>query len=147
MKARDIMTADVIAVEADATVEEVARLLVQHRIGAVPVLDADRQVLGIVYQEQLFLRPKHVPFSTTKLPALLDTWVNPEELADEYQAIKQHPVAEIMREAVCVEADEKVGATAVLMAERDLSHVLVLTGDRLVGIISQTDIIELMTQD
>ena len=39
LKARDIMTKDVITVRADATIEELARLLVKHNISGVPVVD------------------------------------------------------------------------------------------------------------
>ncbi len=36
MKARDIMTRDVISIRADTTVDEIEKLLSEHRIGGLP---------------------------------------------------------------------------------------------------------------
>ena len=47
MHASDVMTTDVVTVGPDASVAEVARLLVAHRISAVPVVDATGRLAGI----------------------------------------------------------------------------------------------------
>ena len=59
MQAKDIMTVNVISVSADAPVHEVVRLLLKHRISAVPVVDGARKVVGIVSEGDL-LRPEGV---------------------------------------------------------------------------------------
>ena len=48
LKANDIMTKDVITVRPEANVEELARLLMKHRISGVPVVDDDKKIIGIV---------------------------------------------------------------------------------------------------
>lgn len=45
---RDVMITDVISVEPDAPLVEVARVLVSRRIHRVPVLEVDGRLLGIV---------------------------------------------------------------------------------------------------
>jgi CBS-domain-containing membrane protein len=44
---REIMTQDPVTVERDLTVTDAARMMVEHRIGALPVLEGDRLV-GLV---------------------------------------------------------------------------------------------------
>ena len=56
---RDVMTTEVVAVEAWTPFKEIAGLLAQHRISAVPVVDAGRRVLGIVTEADLLLKQQH----------------------------------------------------------------------------------------
>jgi CBS domain-containing protein len=57
MRARDVMTTDVVTVGPDATVSEIAALLIQRRISAVPVLDGGK-LIGIVSEGDLMRRPE-----------------------------------------------------------------------------------------
>jgi CBS domain-containing protein len=56
---RDVMTTKVVAVEPSTPFKEIVARLAQHRISAVPVLDADRRVLGIVTEADLLLKQEH----------------------------------------------------------------------------------------
>jgi CBS domain-containing protein len=56
---RDVMTTEVVAVEAWTPFKEIVARLAQHRISAVPVVDADRRVLGIVTEADLLLKQEH----------------------------------------------------------------------------------------
>lgn len=53
MFARDIMTHDVVSVKSDATVRDVARLLIDKAISAVPVVDDDGRPIGMVSEGDL----------------------------------------------------------------------------------------------
>ncbi len=57
MKARNIMTTDVVTVSPDTTVNQIASLLLKHRISAVPVTH-DGSVVGIVSEGDLMHRPE-----------------------------------------------------------------------------------------
>jgi CBS domain-containing protein len=48
LKVRDAMTSQVTAVLPDASLSEVSRTLIDHRIGAVPVVDGNRRPIGII---------------------------------------------------------------------------------------------------
>ncbi len=53
MKARNYMTRDVVTVGRSANIAEIARLLREHRITGVPVVDDDGRLLGVVTHEEL----------------------------------------------------------------------------------------------
>src|SRR5580765_497562 len=53
LAAADVMTKDVVTVAPDQPVREIARLLQQHRISGVPVVDEHRHVIGIVSEADL----------------------------------------------------------------------------------------------
>ncbi len=58
MKAKDVMTKDVISVDPEATVQEIARLLLTRRISAVPVINSQQTLVGIVSEGDLVHRPE-----------------------------------------------------------------------------------------
>jgi CBS-domain-containing membrane protein len=56
MKARDVMVSPVVSVKPSASVKEVAKLLLERRISAVPVVDDQGEVVGIVSEGDLLHR-------------------------------------------------------------------------------------------
>ncbi|HDL00686.1 MAG TPA: CBS domain-containing protein, partial [candidate division Zixibacteria bacterium] len=63
LKAKDIMTKDVVTIHPEATVEELARLLIEHKISGVPVVDNENKLVGIVTENDLIRKNKrfHIP--------------------------------------------------------------------------------------
>ena len=148
MKASNVMTKEVISVRPEATVEEVVRLLAEHRIGGVPVLDEDGKFLGMVNKRDLFLKDKPVPFSQERMPALFNEFVIPERLAEQYRAARHLTAGEVMCKTVpTVGVDDDIGQVAKLMMRSDLRRVPVVHEDKLAGVISRSDIIRLIAKD
>lgn len=58
MQAKDIMSKNLVTVESTATVQEIARLLLETRISAVCVVDVNKKLLGIVSEGDLIRRPE-----------------------------------------------------------------------------------------
>jgi len=56
---RDVMTTEVVTAEPSTPFKEIAGRLAQHRISAVPVVDTNRRVLGIVTEADLLLKQEH----------------------------------------------------------------------------------------
>lgn len=56
MQVKDIMTKDVISVSLDTEVKDVANLLTEKRIHGVPVIDADKKIIGIVTETNFFAK-------------------------------------------------------------------------------------------
>lgn len=148
MKVHDIMIRDVISICVDTTVDEIAKVLNEHRIGGAPVVDKERRVIGIVCESDLFLREKGLPFSAVKIPTLFKRWVDPDRLAEIYEGARHHTAADVMTtNVVCVDVDDTVGHAALLMAQRNIKRIPVLQDGILVGIITRTDIIRLLARD
>ena len=51
MKVSDIMTAPAVTVREDSTLEQVARVMLDHRIGGVPVVGEDGRLRGMVHED------------------------------------------------------------------------------------------------
>lgn len=94
MKAKDIMTRSVISVEPDATVLQAARLMLQHHISGLPVVDGKGRLAGVL-SEGDFLRRRET--STERRRARwLEFLMGPGRIAAEYSHSHGSKVAEVM---------------------------------------------------
>lgn len=140
---RDIMTTDPVTVQKGLEVREAARLMVEHRVGALPVVEGGALV-GIVTEGDLIMQDVKVEFPTYL--HLLDGFIMyPPATARFESELKKAvgaTVGDVMTaEPVVAQADMTVEDLATLMVDRDVSRVPVLEGDTLVGIVSKSDIV------
>ncbi|TDB39440.1 MAG: CBS domain-containing protein [Actinobacteria bacterium] len=141
--ARDIMTPNPLTVARDLTVTDAAKLMVEHRVGALPVLDGEKLV-GIVTEGDLIMQDVRIEFPT--YIHLLDGFImyppSTARFESELKKAVGATVEDVMTsEPVTVQADTTVEDLATLMVEREVSRVPVLEGDKLVGIVSKSDIV------
>lgn len=141
--ARDIMTVDPVSVGRDLSVTDAARLMVERRIGALPVLDGEKLV-GIVTEGDLIMRDVKVEFPTYL--HLLDGFIMYPPATARFESELKKAVGATVEDVmtaspVTVQADTPLADVATLMVDRDVSRVPVLDGERLVGIVSKSDIV------
>jgi nucleotide-binding universal stress UspA family protein/predicted transcriptional regulator len=145
IKVIDVMTRDVITVRADTPLQEIARLLKEHRIGGVPVIDGEGEVIGIVSEGDLFLKQKRVRRLGMRAPAIFDQIFEPENIAEIYERSRHLTAADVMTKAVAtVQPQDHVGQVAETMMRDSLRCVPVTHDGKLVGVISRSDIIHLL---
>jgi len=146
--AADIMTREVITVSPETPVGTVAELLANQRFGSLPVVDAERRVLGIVTEEDLVTRaaPVHLPRHVSFLGGIIFL-ENPQHFTAEAEKILAISAREIMdAEAPFVHPDTPVEVIATRMLNEDLRRVVVLDAEnRLAGIITRADIVRMQT--
>jgi CBS domain-containing protein len=143
MKARDVMTTDVVSVGPDATIRAVAELLVERRISAVPVVDASGALLGMVSEGDLIGR------SLNEREDRRDWWL--EMLAEgtalsptfrDFVRTSGHAVRTIMTTpVVTVSEDTPVAEIARLLETHRIKRVPVVRAGRIVGIVSRADLL------
>jgi CBS domain-containing protein len=140
MRAMDVMTTKVITVDEKATVPEAARLLAEHGISAVPVIDKDERVIGIVSEGDLLHRAET---GTERCRSWwLDMMSSTNKLAGEY--IKSHSgkVKDVMtRDVLSVTEETSVADIAVLLETKRIKRVPVLRDGKLVGIVSRANLV------
>lgn len=139
MKAKDIMTTGVVTVGPDTSVNEIATILLEKHISAVPVLDKGILV-GIVSEGDLIRRPET---GTDRAPSWwLDLLRTPEDRALSYVRTHGRKARDVMsRNLVTITEDTSARDIATLLEERRIKRVPVLRGDELVGIVSRADLL------
>jgi CBS domain-containing protein len=122
MKVRNILATkagQLISVDVDASTRQALALLVAHRIGALPVLDAGGRLVGIFTERDIIYT------------AAVD-----EQLFD-------RPVSEIMTpDPIVGMPGDDVIAVAHTMLEKRFRHLPIVEDGRLIGIISIGDVLK-----
>jgi CBS domain-containing protein len=140
---RDIMTADPVTVGPEMTVTDAARIMVDRKIGAVPVLEDDH-LIGIVTDGDLIMQDVKLEFPTYL--HLLDGYILYPPSTARFESELKKAVAASVRDVmtkdpITIQADALVEDAATLLVERDVSRLPVLEGERLVGIVSKSDVV------
>jgi CBS domain-containing protein len=129
MKAADVMTARVISVAPDASVLECVRLMLQHRISGLPVIDTKGALVGVVTEGD-FLRRVEAG-TQRKRPRWLEFLTGPGRLADEYVQSHGRKVSDVMTpEPVTIDEDTPVEEVVRLMEGRRIKRLPVMRGIR-----------------
>src|SRR5271165_5450277 len=140
MRAMDVMTSEVITVRENASVTAVAKLLAEHGISAVPVVDKDNRVIGMVSEGDLLHRAET---GTERSRAWwLEMLASTNQLAGDY--IKSHSgaVKDVMtRNVISVSDTTLVADIAVLLETNRIKRVPVLRDGKLVGIVSRANLV------
>ncbi|MCG6893807.1 MAG: CBS domain-containing protein [Desulfobacteraceae bacterium] len=141
--ARDIMKTDLISVTPETEVIQAARLLLEHHINGVPVLDGDGNLVGILCQSDLVVQQKKVPVPS--LFTFLDGFIATSSLRQmekELRKIAAITVAEAMTpEPVTVGPETRIETVAELMVDNNFHTLPVVEDGRLIGIIGKEDIL------
>lgn len=140
MRASDVMTSEVISVDENATVPSVARLLAERGISAVPVVDKDSRVIGMVSEGDLLHRAE--TGTERRRSWWLEMMASTNQLAGDY--IKSHSgkVKDVITRAVIsVTETTPVADIAVLLETNRIKRVPVLQDGKLVGIVSRANLV------
>ena len=138
MKVRDVMISEVVSAPPHMRLKDLARLLVEHRISGVPVVDHGT-VIGVVSEADLVAKQVGRPLSQ-RTP--LD-WIFGERPSPwERRTRDATTVAQAMTApAITVDADRSLREAAALMVDRSVNRLPVLESGRLVGIVSRADLV------
>jgi CBS domain-containing protein len=114
VKVKEIMTTPVVSAGPDTPTADVAQLLSRHRISGVPVTDQDDAVVGLVSEYDLLVK-------------------------------RGATAREVMSPTVIsVTEDTDVEDVRALLVDLRIRRVPVMAGQRLVGIVSRSDLVELL---
>ncbi len=114
---RDLMVSNVVTIEPSTSVVDAAKRMIQEEKGPLPIVEGERPVAIITDRDII----AHV-VAEGRDP----TSVTVDDIAT--------------RELVTIGPDQDVDEVRQLMARHELDRILVVEGDRLVGIISEADI-------
>jgi len=141
MKARDVMVKDVITVGPDDEVARAARLLADHDISALPVVDADRRIMGILSEADLLHREEIG--TTRQRPRWLEAFLPASTLAADYSKAHGRKVAELMSvDVISASPDASLSEIATLLERHRIKRVPIVEGERLVGVVSRANLIQ-----
>jgi len=148
-RVRNIMTTDVVKAYPDTPVNQIARLMSDLQISGLPVVDDNDQVLGVITELDMILR--NTRFKMPTFFTILDSIIyleRPSHVRKRLENMLGTTAREIMSSpAFTVTPESTLEELAELMVERRMNPIPVIEANRLVGIVSRSDIIRLMAQE
>ena len=144
MKAKEIMAKEVITVKQDATIEEIAKVLIDNKVSGVPVIDDEGKLVGMVTEGDLLYKETspRIPNFINILGAVI-YYNGVETYNEDFKKIMASQAKEIMSDKVVVTSEDmEIADVAKLMIQHGIKRIPVVKDAQMIGIISRADIIQ-----
>jgi CBS domain-containing protein len=149
-KVEEIMERDPVTVSPDDDVESLIRVLRQHELPGVPVVDGDGRCVGIVTESDLILRDQeadlHLPYHLDIMGGVI--WLESmKHFEGRLRKAFASNVSDMMTPGpITVSADTDVAEAGRIISERGHNRLPVVDGDgRLVGVLTRVDVLAALT--
>jgi CBS domain-containing protein len=144
LKAKNIMTKELITVSPDTEISNAAKILLEKRINGLPVLDAFGRLVGILCQSDLVAQQKRFPIPSVF--TLLESFIpltSIKRIDKEVEKIAALTVKQAMTpDPVTVSPETDIEDVAKLMVDQKYHTLPVMEGDKVVGIIGKEDVLK-----
>ena len=140
MIARDLMTTDLVSISPDSSVLDAAETMLSHHISGLPVVDSAGALVGMITAGDLIRRAE----IATELhrSGFAQFKAGTERLAADYARAHGKHVRQVMSTALStVTETTPVQEIVDIMDRHDVKRVPVTDGQRLVGLVSRTDLL------
>jgi len=144
LTAKDIMTANVVTVRPETSIEELASLLVNNQISGVPVVDESGNLFGMVTENDLISRNKrlHIPTVVSFLDAAIYL-ESSKKFEQEVKRITATRAGDICtRKVLTITEDTTLVDIATIMDEKKAHLLPVVKNGKMVGIVGKRDVVK-----
>src|SRR6516165_4184938 len=143
MRARDIMVTDVISVGPEASVRDVAKILLANRISAAPVIDDQGRLVGIISEGDLVRRTELGTHYRRSWWLELISGINKEALAKRFLKSHGRKVRDVMTtNVVTAKPTTPLRDIATVLEKNRIRRVPIVVKGQVVGIVSRANIIQ-----
>lgn len=144
MKVHEVMTKDPLTIGPEASLKDVARILVERGITGLPVCDIERRVLGVVSETDLLYKAQGRPSEQHARLA----WAFGAGASPEPGKLAARSAGEAMTSpAITIAPDRSVDEAARLLTEYGINRLPVVRDGELVGILTRADIVRAFLRD
>jgi CBS domain-containing protein len=141
MRAHQIMTRPVITIAPDATILEAANIMLRQHVSGLPVVDAAGKLVGIV-SEGDFVRRSEIG-TQRKHGRWLKFLLGAGTAATDYVHEYGRKISDVMTsEPLTLTEDATLEEIVTLMETNGVKRLPVMNGDKLVGIVSRTNLLQ-----
>ncbi len=140
MKAAELMTRDIVTVGPEAPLADAIRLMLEHRVSGLPVVDEAGRLVGLLMEGDLLHRAE------TGTDAVRMGWLKAlvarGRMAERYVHTHGRRVRDVMtRQVLCVAPDQPLAEVVSLMVNKNVERLPVVRQGQLVGFLTRSDIL------
>lgn len=142
MLIKDIMAKNVITVNPEMDIHELAKLFMSKNISGAPVVDKGGKLLGVVKEEGVIFQDKKVHLPTFINLSFGFLALGTKRYDEEIKKITASKVSSIMeKDTLTITPETDIEDAATLMIEKDVYYLPVLDNDKVAGVITKKDIV------
>ncbi len=143
MPVEDFMTRRVVTITPDTTLLAAAKLMLEHRVGGLPVLDASGRIIGVFSEGDLLRQEGKDEDGSPWLQIMVGQQGKPAEPPQ----LESRKVEDIMtREPITIAPSASIADACRLLHEHQLRWLPVVEGDKLVGVIARADLVRAVAE-
>ena len=149
MKARDVMSKDVVTVSPSAGIREIYSIFKKTRYGGVPVVDKDHKILGMITKAEILsvFLPDYFDMLGENI-RFIDDFGSLDEEFESMPSFELFIAEDIMKKgAVTIEENASLLKIVAMMMKYNVRRILVEKGGVLKGIITRSDICHAFFED
>lgn len=143
IRAKDIMSKDVMTVYPDTEILLAAKIMLENHLSGLPVVDRNGDLQGMICQSDLIAQQEKIPLPSFFV--LLDSAISfdsQKSIEAEIKKMAAIQVSDAMTtHPITVNPETSLEDIATLMVKYNIHTIPVLDRDRLVGIIGKEDIL------
>lgn len=141
MIAADIMAREVVTIGPDESVARAAALMTANDVSALPVVNTDGRLIGIISEADLLRREEIA--TAARRPSWVESITPATTLATDFVKSRSKRVADLMsKDVISVSEFASLNDIAALLERNRIKRVPVVRGDQLVGIVSRGNLIQ-----
>lgn len=148
MEVREIMSSPAITVTPETEIREVARIMREHQISGVPVVDADGRLAGVITELELIARnaPLHEPHYIGVLSAIIPVSLEQyREYKEQLRQVLATNAGDLMRQEVeTITPEDSTERALGLMLDPEVTMLPVVENERVIGVVTRTDLVRLI---
>jgi CBS-domain-containing membrane protein len=150
--AADIMNTDVPALGPQDDARRAIDLLAEQDLGALPVVNSEQRVIGIVSESDLVLSEEQADLHLPSFVNIMGGIVFTESVKGFEQRLQKAFAARVRDlmtpDPVCAQVDDGLEKVARLIAEKHHNHLPVVDGDgRLAGVVTRADALAALVEE
>jgi CBS domain-containing protein len=141
MRAVDVMVRGVVTVHPETSISDAITLLIEHDISALPVVDDEAKLVGVLSEADLIRRAE---LGTEKhRPWWMEAVTGAAALAEEFAKAHGQKVGDLMTtKVVSVGEDTPISDIATLLERHRIKRVPVIRDGKVIGVISRSNLIQ-----
>ena len=147
LRVEQIMSHPVLTIEESKNVGEAASKMLENKIGCLPVVSSNSELVGMVSERLFMPKTMNIPFMRGEtLEVLGHALGTTERLTELAESVKDLAISGVMRKNIPeISPKAKVSEAAKLMLDNSLDHLPVLESGELVGVISRHDLLKVFS--
>ena len=143
MLVKDIMTKNVISSNPWLTVEDAALSMLDNNIGGLPIIDKERNLVGIITESDFIGKKINVPHAMVSLTKLLGQTHYKADIEEVFARAKGFKIDKVMTSRVhSLSPDASLTDANEAMIRNKVSRLPVVKDNKLMGIITKRDILK-----